>query len=107
MPVPVQLNPDGTRRVVQPVLGERVINIGGASVPFGLRGIVIALHPHSKCVEVVWETSIMGAHSLAGMCSNGRGTLLQWSKVISLTRPIVCDAIPSTCLLYTSDAADE
>jgi len=94
MPVPQALNADGTRRVTQPVLGERVINVGGASVPFGTRGIVITIHPHSQCVEVVWEISIMGAHSLAGMCSNGRGTLVAWSKVISLTRPVVCNTRP-------------
>ena len=40
MPVPQSLNTDGTPRTVQPVLGERVINVGGASVPFGTRGML-------------------------------------------------------------------
>jgi hypothetical protein len=94
MPVPQALNHDGTRHITKPILGEVVINVGGASVPFGTRGIIVTVHNESKCIEVIWENSVMGAHSLAGMCSNGRGTLVAWTKVISLTRPVVCDVDP-------------
>jgi len=65
-----------------PVLGLRVCNIDGSGVPFGLWGTVVALHPHSACVEVLFDEEFMGGVTLGGLCSNHRGKLVPWSSVI-------------------------
>eukprot|EP00177_Eucheuma_denticulatum_P001278 GFKZ01002325.1.p1 GENE.GFKZ01002325.1~~GFKZ01002325.1.p1 ORF type:complete len:1472 (-),score=200.66 GFKZ01002325.1:1614-6029(-) len=81
MPVP----PDGS--TVR--LGDRVVNrIGEGSVPFGLRGTVVGIHPstsstgsnglsrdatNAALVEVVFDEGFIGGGTLGGRCSEGRG----------------------------------
>ncbi len=65
----------------QPSLGDRVVNICGQGVPFGLRGNVVGLHPDTGCVEVVFDEEFIGGSNLSGVCSNYRGCLLPYTKV--------------------------
>lgn len=70
-------------------LGDRVVNrMGVGSVPFGLRGTVVGIHPHAVVgssdegnrngtgavlVEVVFDEGFIGGGSLNGRCTSGRG----------------------------------
>lgn len=38
--------------VLEPMLGDRVVNLSASSVPFGLRGTVVTIHPATQYVEV-------------------------------------------------------
>eukprot|EP01084_Bolivina_argentea_P124244 220165_1 len=65
----------------QPSLGDRVVNMCGQGVPFGLRGNIVGLHPDTGCVEVVFDEEFIGGSNLNGVCSNYRGCLLPYTKV--------------------------
>ncbi len=73
------------RHMGRPELGDRVVNLVGLGVPFGLRGTVVALHKHSACVEVLFDEEFIGGTSLQGTCSPYRGKLLPWSAVLKVT----------------------
>eukprot|EP00941_MAST-03F_sp_MAST-3F-sp1_P003143 g3143.t1 len=75
------------RAARMPALGERVVNARSVAVPFGLRGIVVAIHPSTGCVEVVFDRTFIGGKTLSGLCSNGRGCLMKWQKLRSLSEP--------------------
>lgn len=77
----------GTELNAPPSLGDRVVNIRCPFVPLGLRGIVVAIHPTTGCVEVVFDAEFIGGKDLNGLCSRGRGRLLKWSELLSLTKP--------------------
>eukprot|EP00940_MAST-03C_sp_MAST-3C-sp2_P001935 g1935.t1 len=81
---PMQLFEGGRSRSL-PALGERVANIGSTRVPFGLRGLVVAIHPRTRCVEVVFDRCFIGGTTLSSICSNGRGCLLPWKALLSLS----------------------
>jgi 5'-3' exoribonuclease 1 len=67
-----------------PELGDRVVNIHATSVPFGIRGTVIARHFHSSAVEVVFDEVFVGGNALQGMCDKFRGKLLPWSHLLKI-----------------------
>merc|ERR1719399_2666129 len=68
-------------------LGDRVVNAKqAAGAPFGLRGTVVATHPTTGCVEVVFDRDFIGGTSLHGMCSNGRGRLITSSALRNISR---------------------
>ncbi len=69
----------------RPELGDRVVNLLGLGVPFGLKGTVVALHRHSACVEVLFDEEFIGGTSLQGTCSPYRGKLLPWSALLKIT----------------------
>ena len=56
-------------------------------VPMGLGGTVIALHAETGCVEVVFDTEFVGGKNLGGLCSAGRGRLVEWSTLLNLSAP--------------------
>ncbi len=68
-----------------PSLGERVCNIGSTRVPFGLRGLVVSIHPRTRCVEVVFDEIFVGGTNLSGLCSKDRGFLLPWRHLMSFS----------------------
>ncbi|OQR80786.1 5'-3' exoribonuclease 1 (ISS) [Achlya hypogyna] len=71
-----------------PVLGDRVVNLAARSVPFGLRGTVVATHAVSGCVEVVFDVAFGGGSTLHGLCAPNRGKLVPWSALLRVsTRP--------------------
>jgi len=65
-----------------PELGDRVLNINCAAVPFGLKGTVVAKYPKSGFVDVVFDEEFMGGTNLQGLCSNYRGLLVAWTSVL-------------------------
>lgn len=68
-----------------PTLGDRVVNLVAPAVPFGLKGTIIAIHPSSKYVEVLFDEEFTGGKSLQGFCSNFRGALVAWSSIIKIS----------------------
>eukprot|EP00638_Chattonella_subsalsa_P000131 CAMPEP_0117762764 /NCGR_PEP_ID=MMETSP0947-20121206/18164_1 /TAXON_ID=44440 /ORGANISM="Chattonella subsalsa, Strain CCMP2191" /LENGTH=1652 /DNA_ID=CAMNT_0005584197 /DNA_START=55 /DNA_END=5013 /DNA_ORIENTATION=- len=72
----------------QPELGVRVCSLTSPGVPFGLWGTVVAIHPHSACIEVLFDEEFMGGTSLSGLCANHRGKLLPWSSVVVVSSHI-------------------
>ena len=56
------------KRWSAPRLGERVASIRVVGVPVGTRGVVIALHPSTGCVEVIWDEAVVR------MCSDWLST---------------------------------
>lgn len=87
-------------------LGDRVVNrIAQGSVPFGLRGTVVGIHPSSDgegrvlkgvdgeaegsgvgIVEVVFDEGFIGGGSLGGRCSEGRGKAVL-AQCLFIVRP--------------------
>lgn len=76
---------EGNRVRNLPSLGERVCNIGSTRVPFGMRGLVVSIHPRTRCVEVVFDEIFVGGTNLSGLCSNDRGFLLPWRHLMSFS----------------------
>lgn len=77
---------DVARRLAgKPELGDRVVNLTGLGVPFGLRGTVVALHTQTACVEVLFDQEFIGGTSLQGTCSPYRGKFLPWSALLKTT----------------------
>lgn len=70
-----------------PTLGDRVMNLAFPHAPMGLRGVVIATHASSGYVEVVFDEAFLGGTSLSGICSPGRGALVQWNELLCLDAP--------------------
>jgi hypothetical protein len=77
-------NVDGPSCV--PLLGDRIANLSYRQAPLGLRGTVVAVHPASGFVEVVFDAEFVGGGSLGGLCTVGRGALVPWSAVLCLSR---------------------
>lgn len=67
-----------------PQLGERVASVHVVGVPVGTRGVIIALHPSTGCVEVIWDEAVAGGSELKGYCGAGRGSVCRWSSLVSL-----------------------
>ncbi|KAF0685588.1 Aste57867_22556 [Aphanomyces stellatus] len=80
----------------RPTLGDRVVNLVGRGVPFGLRGTIVAFHQVSSCVEVVFDTTFSGGTNLNGLCSNYRGKLVPWTSVMVVSTPPVTKSSPKT-----------
>ena len=80
---------------ITPRLGDRVTNLVNPTVPFGFRGTVVAIHPSSNCVEVLFDREFVGGKSLYGACSNGRGLLVPWYHLLNLSKraPIAAKAV--------------
>ena len=76
---------EGVLNADPPALGDRVAAVGVKGAPFGLRGSVVALYPRSGCVDVVFDEEFMGGTNLQGLCSNYRGLLLKWSRVLKIS----------------------
>lgn len=74
----------GTDQVVDWELGSRVVNIRSSFVPFGMRGTIIALHPTTGTVEVIFDASFIGGNTLHGICSNGRGRVVKWTDLLAV-----------------------
>jgi 5'-3' exoribonuclease 1 len=68
-----------------PQLGDRVRNLCGDTVPFGLQGTVISTHGDSNCVEVVFDEEFLGGTTLGGVCSSRRGKLVPWGKLLQIS----------------------
>ena len=67
------ISPTEIMKVV-PAIGDRFVVIGGNDVPFGMYGVVLAVHPNSHHIEAVMEQSFIGGTDLYGLLScNGRG----------------------------------
>mmetsp|Transcript_24334 Transcript_24334/g.42450 ORF Transcript_24334/g.42450 Transcript_24334/m.42450 type:complete len:492 (+) Transcript_24334:415-1890(+) len=66
----------------KPALGMRVCSLARIGVPFGLWGTVVAIHPHSACVEVVFDAEFLGGGPLGGLCAPHRGKLLPWAALL-------------------------
>ena len=75
----------GNRVRSLPSLGERVVNVGNTRVPFGLRGLVVSIHPRTRCVEVVFDEIFIGGTNLSGLCSEKRGFLMPWRHCMSFS----------------------
>ena len=57
-----------------PMIGNRVVIIGGNDIPFGSRGYVVAVHPKWHVVEVVMDKPFIGGSNLYGLLQvKGRG----------------------------------
>lgn len=77
-------NSSNRKGVSKPRLGDRVVNLTARSVPFGIRGTVVAIHPGSGCVEIVFDVEFVGGTTLNEICSNYRGKLLPWSSLYTV-----------------------
>ena len=77
----------GTDLNKPPALGDRIVNIRCPFVPLGLRGTVVSIHPSTGCVEALFDSEFIGGQDLNGLCSRGRGRLVKWSEVLSLSKP--------------------
>jgi 5'-3' exoribonuclease 1 len=77
----------GTDLNKPPALGDRIVNIRCPFVPLGLRGTVVSIHPSTGCVEGLFDSEFIGGQDLNGLCARGRGRLLKWSEVLSLSKP--------------------
>ncbi|KAK4688987.1 5'-3' exoribonuclease 1, partial [Tremellales sp. Uapishka_1] len=81
------------------VLGDRVIMVQDAAaggVPLAMKGVVIGLG--SRDIDVVWDVPFMGGETLAGRCSNYRGSTVPFTSCLNLTTPqfsVGYDAPPS------------
>eukprot|EP01033_Poteriospumella_lacustris_P000925 gene925-667_t len=67
---------------LEPRLGDRVVNLCSAGVPFGLKGTVVTIHAATKYVEVIFDEEFIGGKSLQGNCSQFRGRLCRWTDMI-------------------------
>eukprot|EP01042_Synura_sphagnicola_P001408 gene1408-1603_t len=70
-----------------PRLGDRVVNLRGTGVPFGLRGTVVSIHTHTLYVEVLFDEEFIGGRSLQGSCSQFRGRILPWDSLLTIVTP--------------------
>jgi len=70
---------------VNPKLGDRVANMTNVVVPFGLRGTIVAIHPSTGYVEVLFDSFFVGGTTLYGSCASGRGLLLAYSQLLNLS----------------------
>jgi len=70
-----------------PRLGDRIVNMGSPVVPFGLGGTVVAAHPSTGCVEVIFDEEFVGGTSLYGACGPNRGKLLPWNQLLNISKP--------------------
>lgn len=70
-----------------PRLGDRVVNLVTRHVALGLRGTVVAVHPSTHYVEVMWDEEFIGGSNLEGLCPSGRGSLSSWASVLNLSQP--------------------
>jgi 5'-3' exoribonuclease 1 len=66
-------------------LGMRVANLCSTGVPFGLRGTVVAVHTHTRHVEVLFDAEFTGGRALGGKCSAFRGRLCAWAGLLVLS----------------------
>jgi 5'-3' exoribonuclease 1 len=82
----------GTDLNKAPSLGDRIVNIRCTNMPLGLRGTVVSIHPSTSCVEVVMDAEFIGGQNLNGLCKKGRGRLVKWSEVLSLSKVEVIKA---------------
>jgi len=71
---------------IPPNIGDRVINIGSPTVPFGLKGTLVAIHPSTGNVEVVFDGFFADGTTLHGMCSRGRGSFMPWAYLLNLSK---------------------
>ena len=68
-----------------PPLGARVVCLkSGGSVPFGVRGTVIALYGDGLA-ELLLDNFIAGGNTLHGRCAQGRGTVMHADFLLLLT----------------------
>lgn len=69
-----------------PELGDRIVNLCADGVPFGARGTVVGIHEAATTgsVEVVMDEEFIGGTSLQGACSNFRGKLCLWSRLLKI-----------------------
>jgi 5'-3' exoribonuclease 1 len=69
-----------------PELGDRIVNLNAAGIPFGARGTVVGIHEAATTgsVEVVMDEEFIGGTTLQGACSNFRGKLCLWAHVLKL-----------------------
>jgi hypothetical protein len=70
------------KRLIKPVLGDRIVNLNAQGVPFGLKGTVITIHEVTGYVEVLFDEEFTGGKSLNGSCSAFRGRLVAWTSVL-------------------------
>ena len=68
-----------------PTLGARVLSVTALGVPFGLKGSVVALHPHSGCVEVVFDSAFVSGTTLNDRCAKNRGKLIAYASLLLLS----------------------
>lgn len=69
-----------------PELGDRIVNICAAGLPFGARGSVVGIHdPLTGCVEVVMDEEFIGGGTLQGACGNFRGKLCVWAHLLKIS----------------------
>ena len=74
-------------------LGDRVLSVrSDASVPLGLRGVVVGIH--GKWCEVVWDAEFMSGNSLNNRCHPLRGQTLATSAFLNLSKPKVLQLQP-------------
>ena len=67
------VSPTEIKKVV-PEIGDRLVVIGGNTVPFGMYAAVVAVHPLSHNVEIVTGQPFIGGTNLHGLLScEGRG----------------------------------
>ena len=93
---------------IPPRLGDRVTNLLNPTAPFGFRGTVVAIHPSSNCVEVLFDREFVGGKSLYGACSNGRGLLIPWYHLLNLSKraPITAKVVTLRSQEQRSEDAD-
>ncbi|KAH9258030.1 hypothetical protein BASA81_003593 [Batrachochytrium salamandrivorans] len=87
-----------TSLITPPLLGDRVLNLTNVLIPFGLAGVVVATHPSSGAVQVVFEDTFVGGTTLSGLCKAGQGALLPYIQVLNLTQRGVVDVDPNAPL---------
>ena len=88
-----------------PRQGDRAANVGSPTVPFGLRGTVVAIHASTGNVEVVFDTFFVDGSTLHGLCSRGRGFFLPWAHLLNLSKkaPVHGEVGPCEPFLFVRD----
>lgn len=56
-----------------PRLGDRVANMGYHSIPFGMKGVIIAIHPKTKCVLVLFDNLVT--------------KIVKYAQVVNISQP--------------------
>ena len=49
-----------------------------------LRGTILATHPTTGTVEVVFDETFIGGNTLHGLCKNGRGRVVRWTDLLAV-----------------------
>lgn len=49
-----------------------------------LRGTIVATHPTTGTLEVVFDHSFIGGNTLHGLCKNGRGRVVRWTDLLAV-----------------------